>query len=49
MHLIVKLDMGEEFYRKVFSPAIAKAIEEHESYEHIRDSIRIPWNLRMAA
>jgi hypothetical protein len=41
--------IGEEFYLQVFSPAVAKAIEEHERYEDFRDSLRVPWNLRMAA
>ena len=35
--------MGEEFYREVFSPAIARALAEGKRYESIRDSIREPW------
>ncbi len=41
--------MGGYFYRKVFSPAIQQAIEEHQSYEKIRDSIREQWNVEDAA
>lgn len=41
--------MGEEFYRREFSPAIAKAIENHKSYEKIRDSIREQWSEPKAA
>lgn len=36
--------MGEEFYYKVFSPAIEKAMEEGKDYMDIRDSIRQEWN-----
>ena len=35
--------MGEDFYAEVFSPAIAKAHEDGQSYEDIRDSIRKDW------
>jgi len=41
--------MGPEFYRKVFSPAIAAAVAEHKSYESIRDRLRVQWNLRRMA
>lgn len=41
--------MGEDFYRHIFSPAIARAVEEHERYEDIRDRLRVPWNLRRMA
>lgn len=36
--------MGEDFYRRLFAPAIARAVAEHQSYEKIRDTIRVPWN-----
>jgi hypothetical protein len=35
--------MGTEFYSKVFAPAIAKAKQEGEKYEDIRDAIRKDW------
>jgi hypothetical protein len=35
--------MGTSFYSAVFAPAIAKAKEEGETYEAIRDSIRKDW------
>jgi hypothetical protein len=35
--------MGTEFYRRVFVPAIRKAIAEHEDYTEIRDAIREHW------
>jgi hypothetical protein len=38
--------MGEEFYREVLAPAVAQALDEHHSYEDIRDSLRAPWNER---
>ena len=38
--------MGPTFYSQVFAPAIAEAIAEHQSYEAIRDRLRVPWNLR---
>ncbi len=36
--------MGEEFYFKVFVPAIKKAKEEGKDYMDIRDSLREEWN-----
>jgi hypothetical protein len=36
--------MGERFYREVFSPAIAHAVEEGRPYTAFRDSIRRAWN-----
>jgi hypothetical protein len=36
--------MGEPFYREVFSPAIARALDEGRAYTEIRDSIRRAWN-----
>jgi hypothetical protein len=36
--------MGEDFYYRVFSPAIEKAMEEGKDYMDIRDSIRQEWN-----
>ncbi len=41
--------MGTDFYREVFSPAISKSVEEHQSYESIRDSIRVNWNFEKKA
>ncbi|MCL5962195.1 MAG: hypothetical protein M1358_23255 [Chloroflexi bacterium] len=41
--------MGEDFYRDEFSPAIREAIENHRSYEKIRDGIRERWNVAQAA
>lgn len=35
--------MGSAFYHQVFAPAIAEAIAQGESYEHIRDAIRKGW------
>ncbi len=35
--------MGTDFYRKVFTPAIRKAIQNHQDYEEIRDDIRDDW------
>ncbi len=36
--------MGEDFYYKIFSPAIEKAMKEGKDYMDIRDSIRQEWN-----
>ncbi len=41
--------MGRQFYCEVFSPAIEAAIADHQSYERIRDALRVPWNLRRMA
>ncbi len=35
--------MGREFYETVFAPAIADALEQHKSYQAIRDTIRRDW------
>jgi hypothetical protein len=35
--------MGLEFYREVFAPAIARAFDEGQRYEAIRDAIRKDW------
>ncbi len=35
--------MGAEFYREVFSPAVAAARERGQSYEDIRDRLRRRW------
>jgi len=35
--------MGQDFYMQVFAPAIAQAVQEHRSYESIRDTIRTGW------
>ena len=35
--------MGTNFYRKVFSPAIREAIQNHQEYQEIRDDIREEW------
>ena len=35
--------MGSDFYRDVFAPAIADAVERGQKYEAIRDSIRKNW------
>jgi hypothetical protein len=35
--------MGEDFYERVFSPAIEQARQDGKSYEEIRDSIRKEW------
>ena len=37
--------MGQEFYCRVFAPAIAHAYHAGEKYEAIRDRLRSPWNL----
>lgn len=41
--------MGEDFYHRVFSPAVAQAVAERKSYERIRDRLREPWNERRIA
>lgn len=41
--------MGPDFYHEVFSPEISEAIANHQSYESIRDRLRVPWNLRRMA
>ncbi|MBI5030810.1 MAG: hypothetical protein HZB51_09805 [Chloroflexi bacterium] len=35
--------MGPQFYRRVFAPTIRKAIQNHEEYQEIRDTIREEW------
>jgi hypothetical protein len=35
--------MGDEFYERIFAPAIREAREAGKSYEAIRDSIRREW------
>jgi hypothetical protein len=35
--------MGEEFYRVVFSPTIARHVDRGDDYEAIRDTIRRDW------
>ena len=35
--------MGVTFYKRVFSPAIRKAIANGSSYESIRDTLRADW------
>jgi hypothetical protein len=35
--------MGEDFYDRVFAPAIAAAVARGEKYESFRDSIRSSW------
>jgi hypothetical protein len=35
--------MGREFYETVFAPAIADALQQHKSYQAIRDTIRRDW------
>ena len=35
--------MGVTFYKRVFSPAIRKAIANGSSYESIRDTLRAQW------
>ena len=35
--------MGEEFYYKVFSPAIERAVKQGRRYEEIRDTVRKDW------
>jgi hypothetical protein len=35
--------MGTTFYRRVFSPAVRKALESGKSYVDIRDTIRANW------
>ena len=35
--------MGREFYETVFLPAIAEALQQHKSYQAIRDTIRRDW------
>jgi hypothetical protein len=41
--------MGPAFYANVFSPAIAAAREQGETYEEIRDPIRAEWKPKKAA
>ncbi len=36
--------MGEDFYYKVFAPAIKEAKEKGQDYMDIRDSLRKEWN-----
>jgi hypothetical protein len=36
--------MGEEFYQRVFAPAIRQAFEAGERYEEIRDRVRRSWS-----
>jgi hypothetical protein len=36
--------MGEEFYARVFSPAVSRHFEQGDSYESVRDSLRKEWN-----
>ncbi len=35
--------MGVTFYKRVFSPAIRRAIADGSSYESIRDTLRAEW------
>lgn len=35
--------MGQDFYSKVFSPAIREAFNEEKEYREIRDAIRREW------
>src|SRR5262249_23160482 len=35
--------MGDEFYDRVFAPAVAAAVARGEKYESFRDSIRANW------
>ena len=35
--------MGEEFYREVFAPTIARHFEKGDRYESIRDTVRREW------
>ena len=35
--------MGQDFYSKVFSPAIREAFNEEKEYREIRDAIRRDW------
>jgi hypothetical protein len=35
--------MGRDFYAHVFAPAIAEAVEQGQSYESIRDTLRKGW------
>lgn len=35
--------MGEEFYDRVFAPAVHAAVERGERYETFRDTIRADW------
>lgn len=35
--------MGEEFYDRVFAPAVAAAVARGDKYESFRDSIRAGW------
>lgn len=41
--------MGKDFYRQVFSPAVFQAVERKESYQAIRDRLRVPWNISRSA
>jgi hypothetical protein len=41
--------LGPDFYRQVFSPAIADAIAQNRRYEDIRDVLRKPWNAQRRA
>jgi hypothetical protein len=40
--------MGREFYREVFEPAIAEAMQAGRDYTEIRDEIRAGWKTRAA-
>ena len=40
--------MGEDFYKKVFRPAIKAAFEKGESYKEIRDVVRKEWQVKPA-
>lgn len=36
--------MGPDFYAYVFAPAVVQAVDQHRSYESIRDTLRKDWN-----
>lgn len=38
--------MGEDFYARVFAPAVARHFEQGDRYESVRDSLRRDWNGR---
>ena len=41
--------MGEDFYEHVLQPAVREAWDAGREYEDIRDTLRAPWNERIAA
>lgn len=40
--------MGDDFYRRVFQPAIKAAFDKGTSYKEIRDAVRKDWQVKAA-